>query len=166
MMPQDVDRMNALTTQLGQRLLVLGWTLGVAESCTGGLLGHALTNVPGSSDYFKGGIVAYANEIKRRFLQVDESTLQQHGAVSRETALEMARGVRTALSIDVAAAITGVAGPGGGTLEKPVGTVWIAVYHPAGEEAQLHRIPGSRLKVKRGSVQAALEMLLSVLEGA
>jgi PncC family amidohydrolase len=140
-------------------------TLGVAESCTGGLLGHTLTNVPGSSDYFKGGIVAYANPIKHRLLQVQESTLDQHGAVSQETALAMARGVRSVLAVDVAAAITGVAGPGGGTPEKPVGTVWIAVSHAGGEISKLFHLPGDRLQVKQASAQAAIEMLLQVLEG-
>lgn len=156
--------MDTLAEKLGRLLMRAKWTLGVAESCTGGLLGHLLTNIPGSSDYFKGGIVAYANDIKHRLLQVDETTLEQHGAVSRETALQMARGARTALSVDIAAAVTGIAGPGGGTKDKPVGTVWIAVSYPDGERVQLFHMPGDRLQVKQQSARAAAEMLLGVLE--
>ncbi|MGD8605179.1 MAG: CinA family protein [Anaerolineales bacterium] len=159
------DQLEILSRKLGHILRERGLTLGVAESCTGGLLGHTLTNVPGSSDYFKGGIVAYANPIKHRLLQVQESTLDQHGAVSQETALAMARGVRSVLAVDVAAAITGVAGPGGGTPEKPVGTVWIAVSHAGGETSKLFHLPGDRMQVKRASAQAAIEMLLHALEG-
>jgi nicotinamide-nucleotide amidase len=160
----DVDRMDELAEKLGKLLLEVGWTLGVAESCTGGLLGHSLTNIPGSSDYFKGGIVAYANEIKRRLLQVEESTLEKYGAVSRETALQMARGARAALSVDIAASITGIAGPDGGTADKPVGTVWIAVSHPGGEQARLYQMDGDRLQVKQQSARTALEMLIGVIE--
>jgi PncC family amidohydrolase len=165
MAQQAEDKIKDLSQKVGQHLRTRGWTLGVAESCTGGLLGHVLTNIPGSSDYFKGGIVAYANQIKHRLLQVDTSTLEQYGAVSRETALEMAGGARTALAADIAAAITGVAGPEGGTPEKPVGTVWIAVSYNAGQAARRYHLPGNRLQVKQASVQAALEMLLKVLEG-
>lgn len=161
--PPD-DKIYKLSEKLGQSLRARQLTLGVAESCTGGLLGDILTSIPGSSDYFKGGIVAYANPIKHRLLQVDESTLAHYGAVSQETALEMAKGARSALAVDIAAAITGVAGPGGGTPEKPVGTVWIAVSHSGGEKAWLLHLSGSRQQVKRSSVQAALEMLIEALE--
>lgn len=154
-----------MAENLGQLIKLRRWTLGVAESCTGGLLGDALTNVPGSSDYFKGGIVAYANQIKQRLLRVEESTLAQHGAVSRETSLEMARGACSTLAVDIAAAITGVAGPAGGTADKPVGTVWIAVSHSGGEKAELFHLSGSRQQIKRASVEAALEMLIEALKG-
>ena len=165
MTQQADDKINTLSQRLGQQLQERGWTLGVAESCTGGLLGHALTNIPGSSRYFLGGIVAYANPIKHRLLRVEQKTIERHGAVSQETALEMARGARSVLAVDIAAAITGVAGPGGGTAEKPVGTVWIAVSHASGERARLFHLPGNRGQVKQGSVLAALEMLIEALEG-
>src|SRR4030067_353261 len=99
----------------------------LGESCAGGLIGHRLTNVPGSSDYFLGGIVAYAYEAKERLLGVRHQTLYEHGAVSRETAIEMARGARVALGADVGVSVTGTAGPGGGLPDKPVGLTWIAV---------------------------------------
>src|SRR4030067_457220 len=113
--------------RLAQAFRTRGWTLALAESCTGGLVGHRLTNIPGSSDYFLGGIVAYAYEAKERLLAVRHQTLYEHGAVSRETAIEMARGARLALGADVGVSVTGIAGPGGGLPDKPVGLTWIAV---------------------------------------
>lgn len=160
---QDESEMLQTVTDLGRRLMALGWSLGVAESCTGGLLGHWLTNLPGSSDFFKGGFVAYSNEVKHTLLKVDEAILEEHGAVSQATALAMARGARRTLNVELAAAITGIAGPGGGTKDKPVGTVWIAVSHPDGEKGRLFHMQGNRLQVKQQSAQAALEMLLAAL---
>jgi PncC family amidohydrolase len=163
---QDVSEMMQLIDELGRRLLALGWSLGVAESCTGGLLGHCLTNLPGSSDFFKGGIVAYSNDVKQTLLKVDEAILEQYGAVSQETVLAMVGGARRTLDVELAAAITGIAGPGGGTKDKPVGTVWIAVSHPGGENAQLFHMQGNRLEVKQQSALAALEMLVAVVPDA
>src|SRR3972149_4847309 len=106
---------------VGQLLTKQNLTLSLAESCTGGLIGHRLTNVPGSSDYFLGGIIAYAYEAKERLLDVKHNTLYERGAVSAETALEMARGARKALGADIGLSVTGIAGPGGGVPGKPVG---------------------------------------------
>lgn len=101
-------------------------SLSTAESCTGGGIAALVTSVPGSSDYFKGGIVAYSNEVKMDLLQVSSETLERHGAVSRETVVEMVKGAMKTMKTDCAVATSGIAGPGGGTAEKPVGTVWIA----------------------------------------
>lgn len=130
-----------LTAAAGRVLALLearGLTLGVAESCTGGLVGHALTNIPGSSAHFFGGIIAYANAVKRDLVYVPEELLIAHGAVSRSVAIAMAQGVRRALGVDVGLSVTGIAGPTGGTPEKPVGTVHIAVVGPWGEAAEHH----------------------------
>ena len=150
---------------VGQLLVEQGLTLGVAESCTGGLIAHRLTNVPGSSNYLLGGIVAYSYDVKERVLEVHHDTLYEHGAVSRETALEMARGARRLLGSDVALAVTGIAGPGGGTAEKPVGLVYIALAARDFERCERHLWSGDRLQNKQRSSQAALEMLREYLEG-
>src|SRR5215207_4159221 len=110
-----------LEGRVGELLNARGWTVCAAESCTGGLVMHRLTNIPGSSKYVLGGIVSYSNEAKQKLLCVHESTLIAHGAVSEETAAEMVQGVRAVFDADVAVSITGIAGPGGGTAEKPVG---------------------------------------------
>jgi nicotinamide-nucleotide amidase len=115
----------ALEEAVGRLLAERG--LAVAESCTGGLIAHRLTNAPGSSRYFLGGVVAYANEVKERVLGVRPGTLREDGAVSREAALEMARGVRRLLGADIAISATGIAGPTGGMPEKPVGLVYVAL---------------------------------------
>lgn len=150
---------------VGQLLVEQELTLGVAESCTGGLIAHRLTNVPGSSNYLLGGIVAYSYDVKERVLEVHHDTLYEHGAVSRETALEMARGARRLLGSDVALAVTGIAGPGGGTAEKPVGLVYIALAARDFERCERHLWSGDRLQNKQRSSQAALEMLREYLEG-
>lgn len=150
---------------VGELLRQRGWTLALGESCTGGLLGHRITNVPGSSDYFLGGVVAYAYDAKERLLNVRHETLYRHGAVSRETALEMAKGARLAFGADVAVAITGIAGPGGGLPEKPVGLMWVAVSTRREEVAEMHVFPGDRLAVKQQGSEAALALLARVLEG-
>ncbi|HIP99315.1 TPA: nicotinamide-nucleotide amidohydrolase family protein, partial [Candidatus Bipolaricaulota bacterium] len=119
--------------EVGERLRKLGKTLAVAESCSGGLLAMRITEVPGASDYFLGGIVSYANAAKERLLAVPGEVLAERGAVSPECARAMALGVKRAFGADYALAITGIAGPGGGTPEKPVGLVYIAVAGPEGE---------------------------------
>jgi len=154
-----------LEALVGQALRQRGLTLALAESCTGGLIGHRLTNVPGSSDYFLGGIVAYAYDAKERLLGVHHRTLYEHGAVSRETALEMARGARLALGADIGLSVTGIAGPTGGLPGKPVGLTWIAISTRDHELAHQHVWPGDREENKRLSADAALEMLLAALHG-
>lgn len=148
---------------LGQSLRERGWTLAVAESCTGGLFCHRITNVPGSSEYFLGGVVAYAYEAKERLLGVEHNTLYQYGAVSRETALEMARGARTAFGADVGLSITGIAGPGGGLPEKPVGLTWIAVSMREGEWAEHYLFEGDRHANKAQSAESAMALLQKIL---
>ncbi len=151
--------------QIGSLLRDQKLTLAVAESCTGGLIAHRLTNVPGSSDYFLGGIVAYANSIKVKLLDVSPQTLEEHGAVSRQTVLEMARGTRLAFGADTAISVSGVAGPGGGSADKPVGTVWIGLAAPQGEWAFPFHFSGERLENKAAFAEAALNLLLEYLQG-
>jgi PncC family amidohydrolase len=139
-------------------------TLGVAESCTGGLIGHRLTEVPGSSTYFLGGIVSYAYEIKQRLLGVSQETLERHGAVSAEVALEMARGVRRTLGTDIGLSVTGIAGPTGGTPEKPVGLVYIALSTPTDERCERYVWDSDRSGNKARSAEAALLLLCRYLE--
>lgn len=118
-----------LEEEIGKLLIANNLSLSTAESCTGGGVAALITSVPGSSGYFKGGIVAYDNEVKKNLLGVSPETLSAYGAVSRETVIEMAKGAMNRLKTDCAIATSGIAGPGGGTLEKPVGTVWIAVAY-------------------------------------
>jgi nicotinamide-nucleotide amidase len=146
----------ALEELVGQTLRERRLTLAVAESCTGGLIGHRLTEVPGSSDYFLGGVVGYSNQAKIDLLGVSAQTLEQHGAVSPETAAAMATGARLAFGADVALATTGIAGPTGGTPQKPVGTVYIGLATPGGQEVWHHCFPGSRGEVKTLTAQMAL----------
>ncbi len=153
-----------MEVRLAQAFRARGWTLALAESCTGGLIGHRLTNIPGSSDYFLGGIVAYAYEAKERLLAVRHQTLYEHGAVSRETAIEMARGARVALGADVGVSVTGIAGPAGGLPDKPVGLTWIAVSTRDGERAEQFLWKGDRLANKEQSAEAALLLLLETLK--
>lgn len=153
-----------LEAEIGALLKAQGRTLATAESCTGGLLGHRITNVPGSSTYYLGGVIAYANEAKEALLGVRRETLLAHGAVSAETALEMARGARQRLGADMAVAVTGIAGPSGGSADKPVGLVYIALSAPDGERWERHVWPGNRLENKERSAEAALRLLLGYLQ--
>jgi nicotinamide-nucleotide amidase len=137
-----------------------GWTIGVGESCTGGMLGMRLTAVPGASDVVRGGVIAYDNSVKTTGLHVRAITLDEHGAVSDEIAAEMARGARAATGADVGVGITGVAGPGGGTPSKPVGTVAIAVDGGGSVRVVSARFVGDRDEVRRRATQAALMMVL------
>ncbi len=147
----------------GDALRQAGLTIAIGESCTGGLLSDMLTNVPGSSDYFMGGITAYAYEAKERLLGVAHDTLYQYGAVSSQVALAMAHGARIALGTDIGLAVTGIAGPSGGLPDKPVGLTWVAVTSRTGERAEEHLWGGDRLENKRLSAQAALRLLLEFL---
>jgi len=144
-----------LEAKVGSALNGRGWTLALAESCTGGLIAHRITEVPGSSEYFLGGVVAYSNAIKELLLHVKSETLETVGAVSEETAREMARGAREATSADVGLSVTGIAGPGGGTVDKPVGLTFLSVSTPEGEWAERH--------ILQASAEAALKLLLQAL---
>jgi nicotinamide-nucleotide amidase len=136
----------------------------VAESCTGGLLGGAITSIPGSSLYFSGGVVAYRNSAKISLLGVPPDLIAAHGAVSREVALAMAEGILALFRADLAIAITGVAGPGGGSRGKPAGTVWVAVAAAGGVRyAHRYRFPGGRDAVRREAVKASLGAAIDVL---
>ena len=159
-------RMNStLEIQIGTLLHQRGLKLAIAESCTGGLIGHRITDVPGSSDYFIGGVVAYAYEAKVSLLGVSWKTLSEFGAVSRETVLEMATGARRALDTDIAISVSGIAGPGGGLPNKPVGTTWVGMAAPEGQWARVFRFSGDRERNKVSAAEAALQLLLDYLEG-
>jgi nicotinamide-nucleotide amidase len=155
---------DTLAAVLGERLRAAGATVATAESCTGGLIGGLITGVPGSSDYYPGGTVVYSNEQKTRQLGVRASILDAHGAVSRECVLQMAHGARERFGTDYAVAVSGVAGPGGGTEDKPVGLVWLATVGPDGAEyAREFRWPGARDQVRQLAAHAALGMLLRMV---
>jgi nicotinamide-nucleotide amidase len=139
-------------------------TLATAESCTGGLVAARLTSVAGSSDAFVGGVVAYSDEVKKSELQVPETVLREHGAVSAEAAAAMAQGARDRLGADVAVAVTGVAGPGGGTPEKPVGLVFVHALGPQGEETHRLELPGDRELVRGRAAATALHVVRRLLE--
>jgi nicotinamide-nucleotide amidase len=144
---------------VGRRLRDQDLTLAVAESCTGGLICHRLTNVPGSSDYFMGGVVTYSNLAKMDLLRVAGETLEQNGAVSEAVAQAMALGVKEIFHTPLGLAVTGIAGPTGGSVDKPVGTVWIGLATAAGVEAKQYRFHGSREEIKALSAQTALDWL-------
>lgn len=135
-----------------------------AESCTGGLLGAALTQFAGSSHYYLGGVNAYANEVKQTLIGVPVSLIKEQGAVSAAVAKAMATGIRDRILADVAISITGIAGPGGGTTEKPVGTVWIGFATAKGVEARQYRFSGSRVEIRRSATQSALQQLIEWME--
>ncbi len=142
-----------------------GFKIATAESCTGGLIGHRLTNIPGSSDYYLGGVVAYAYQAKVTLLGVSWETLGKHGAVSRETVLEMAHGIRAALGADLAVSVSGIAGPGGGMPGKPVGTTWLGLSAADGEWAQVWCFAGQREQNKYAASEAALALVCDYLLG-
>lgn len=154
-----------LELRLGIGLRSRGLTVAFAESCTGGLIGHRITNIPGSSDYYRGSVTAYANLAKERLLGVKAKTLAAHGAVSRETVLEMAFGIRRALGADIGASVSGIAGPGGATPGKPVGLVWIGLAAPVGAWARRFQFTGDREAVKAQAADEALRFVQEYLEG-
>ena len=159
-----------LEEQIGISLRERGMKLIMAESCTGGLVGHMITNIPGSSEYYLGSVTAYAYEVKEGLLGVKHETLQQYGAVSKECVVEMAAGVRRALAgsfpLDsiIGVSISGIAGPGGGLPQKPVGTVWIGMSAKEGNWACRFLWPGDRIQNKVDSAQAALQLILRYLQ--
>ena len=156
--------METLLAQIAAALRARKQTLATAESCTGGLVGAALTSLPGSSAWYLGGVVAYANDLKLRLLGVAPELLAARGAVSLETATAMAAGARAATGADFAVSVTGIAGPAGGTKEKPVGLAYIGVAASHGTAAFRHRFSGSRADVRVAAVEAALRHLLAAIE--
>ncbi len=144
---------------VGNLLKERNLTISVAESCTGGLIMNRIVNVPGSSDYFKGGIVAYSNYIKQKILLVNTVTLQKFGAVSKETAIEMANNVREILGTDIGISATGIAGPGGATKDKPVGLVYIALATKKKAPVKRHLFTGTREIIRERTAQASLDMI-------
>ena len=157
------DSLDRIAQELGRVLVARSWRIGLAESCTGGLVGHLITNVAGSSSFFLGGIVAYANEVKRDVLRVPEVLLQAYGAVSGEVALAMAQSARVLLNSEVGLSITGIAGPSGGAPDKPVGTVFIGISSPLGEAVHHRRWNADRLGNKMLSARAALTLACETL---
>lgn len=153
-----------LEVRAGQLLRARGLTLALAESCTGGLVAHRLTNVAGSSAYMLGGVVSYSNTAKERLLGVQSATLVAYGAVSEQTALEMARGARRLFGSHIALSVTGVAGPGGGTDAKPVGLTYVGMVAPAFEQVRRFVWDRDRAGNKSESADAALRMLVEWLE--
>jgi PncC family amidohydrolase len=152
-----------LSRAFGAILRETNLSCATAESCTAGLVGHVITLIAGSSDYFQGGVIAYSNQAKQELLGVRESTLEAVGAVSRETALEMARGARQALRADVGISTTGIAGPGGATDRKPVGLIYIAVSTAAGDEARELRLDGERIGNIEQTATAALQLAIDYI---
>jgi nicotinamide-nucleotide amidase len=157
--------MDELARRLAEQLKAAAAVLATAESCTGGWAAQVVTSVAGSSAWFDRGFVTYSNAAKQELLGVRAETLERHGAVSEETAREMARGALERSRATVSLAITGVAGPGGGSLEKPVGTVCLAWARAGEVKSETRRFPGNRESVRRQSVIAALEGLLALLAG-
>ncbi|MBE2233708.1 MAG: CinA family protein [Anaerolinea sp.] len=155
---------NLLAQQIGDQLRRRQMTLAVAESCTGGLLGDLITDIPGSSDYFLGGVLSYSNQVKHQLLGVQAATLETHGAVSAQCAAEMAQGVRRLVQSDVALSVTGIAGPGGGSDSKPKGLTYLHLSAPGCEQGQRFIWPGDRRANKVDSAMAALRLLLDYLE--
>ena len=154
-----------LSKTLGKILLKKGLTLAVAESCTGGMVGAVITAVPGSSRYFAGGVIAYQNPIKRNILKVPQATLTRHGAVSGPAVTAMARGVQRLFNADCALAVSGVAGPGGGTRRKPVGLVYIAVTVKHGSVRVLkYQFKGSRGEIRNRALASSLKLLITSLK--
>lgn len=150
---------------VGHLLLAKKRTLALAESCTGGFISHRITRIAGSSAYYLGGAVTYANEAKTKFLGVSPATLEKHGAVSEQTALEMSQGIRERTGATIGIAVTGIAGPGGGSPEKPVGTVWLSIAGPLSHQARRWQFHGERERIILGASQAALNWLrLTLLE--
>lgn len=161
-----LDDHRSIVDIVAVRLRDAGWRLGAAESCTGGMLGAELTSVEGSSDWFTGSLVTYANDAKVAVAGVDAATLAAHGAVSEEVAGELARGARATLGTQVGVGITGIAGPGGGSDDKPVGTVHVSIDSPVGHDHRLLHVPGDRATVRRRTCTIALHMLRKHLESA
>jgi PncC family amidohydrolase len=155
-----------LVAEIQKKMVERGWKLALAESCTGGQLAAEIARRPGASSYFEGGVVAYSYDAKEQTLGVLPDTLKKYGAVSEQVAVQMANGVRRVLKSDWALSVTGIAGPDGGTPDKPVGTVWFALVGPGVEEAYKKLFDGGREDVQRASVLFALEVLWNAINEA
>lgn len=151
--------MPSLEEEIGELLRRKALTLGVVESATGGLVSHLITNVLGSSDYYKGAIIAYSDEIKSKVVGVKIGTLKKHGAVSYQVAEEMAEGGRKVLNVDVCVADTGIAGPGGATVGKPAGLFYLGIAHHEGTSSEKYIFQGGRIQNKQTAARAVLELL-------
>lgn len=165
-MNESIDKEISLLAQsLAGLLINQGKTVAVAESCTGGWLAKILTDLSGSSTWFLGGVVSYSNDAKRNVLHVKKACLEQFGAVSQEVAEQMADGVNKAFNSSISVSITGIAGPSGGTVDKPVGLVWFAVKTPKGDVVSMTKTyTGSRQQVRQQALLTALELLIDNLE--
>ena len=159
----DTSQTLVLVQQLAEALMARGWRMATAESCTGGLIAAACTELAGSSVWFDRGFVTYSNEAKTELLGVDAALIAEHGAVSEQVARAMAEGALTRARVDVAVAVTGIAGPSGGSVDKPVGTVWLAWAQRNGStRAEVHRFDGDRGQVRAQTCVLALDGLLSL----
>ena len=155
----------SLEEEIGVLLRQKGLTLGVVESATGGLLSHRITNIAGSSDYYKGSVTAYSNRVKIGVVGVNEATINQYGAVSPQIAEEMAQGGRKILGADICIADTGIAGPGGTSAEKPVGLFYLSLSHGERTFSQQHNFQGDREQNKQSAAEASLQWLKEYLAG-
>jgi PncC family amidohydrolase len=153
----------ALAARIKAAMVERHWTLASAESCTGGLVGHLLTEIAGSSDYYLGGLISYSNALKQAELGVPAEALARHGAVSAQTCVAMAEGARRRYQATLAVAVTGIAGPAGGTARKPVGLTYVAVADEAGNAVRRHQWSGDRHANKQASARACLELILERL---
>lgn len=156
--------MDRLIRDIAAALLAQRWTLATAESCTGGLIGAAITDLPGSSAWYLGGVVAYSNALKMKWLYVPLETITTHGAVSSQTAQAMAQGACAATGANCALAITGIAGPAGGTPEKPVGLVYVGTATPTAGNVQEYHFPGTRPEIRAAAAKAACQQLAALLQ--
>ena len=160
----ELSALVALARHIQDRMLERQMKLATAESCTGGLIGHLLTEIPGSSDYYVGGVVSYSNALKQSELGVDSATLEHHGAVSAQTCVAMAEGARHRYGAEMAVAVTGIAGPGGGSDAKPVGLTYVGVADSEGHDVRRFVWTEDRHGNKVRSAQAALELVLEHLD--
>lgn len=163
-MTEDERGLVALAARIKTAMVEHGWTLASAESCTGGLIGHLLTEVTGSSEYYVGGLISYSNALKQAELGVTAETLAHHGAVSAQTCVAMAEGARRRYAARIGVAVTGIAGPGGGSPDKPVGLTYVAIADEDGHDVRRFQWTGDRHDNKRASARAALELILERLE--
>lgn len=160
------DPLVTLVARLHERCLARGVHLATIESCTGGLVGHLITEMPGSSAYYVGGFVTYSDQLKRDLVGVPAEVLAAHGAVSAQTAMAMAVGGRERTGADLSASVTGIAGPDGGSPQKPVGLTYVAVADGRGTEVRRHLWPGSRSENKRASAEALLDLILERIDAS